>query len=321
MKFLATLKAAPRLLLEVPLKPVQGHRFQPTGFPDLGAATYQAGTAACLLVESAQSMANRLEKTIWDEGASSLVSEAQGLSHVVVKNADDKYLTSSITEAHRLNSPYIIKDPDLLAQVTKACGADVEGPLVPSALYKTLFKYDINALLHGVFLEKIAGRLRVARSISGFVEAENVTTVASGGVKNDHLDPTGKNLGTGSGDGFGNVPFHREEFTAGKITAYFNLDLQQIRAFGLGEAAEHLLITLALYKIRTFLDGHLRFRTACDFEVATEEITARRPDGFALPGAEDLGKALSEAIKACEGDMETSEVVYTKKATKKKKSA
>ena len=31
----------PRLLLEVPLKPLQGSRFQPTGFPDLGAATYR----------------------------------------------------------------------------------------------------------------------------------------------------------------------------------------------------------------------------------------------------------------------------------------
>jgi CRISPR-associated protein Csb1 len=30
------LKTAPRLLLEARLKPLQGHRFQPTGFADLG---------------------------------------------------------------------------------------------------------------------------------------------------------------------------------------------------------------------------------------------------------------------------------------------
>ena len=30
-----------RLLFTVPLRPVQGDRFQPTGFPNLGAATYQ----------------------------------------------------------------------------------------------------------------------------------------------------------------------------------------------------------------------------------------------------------------------------------------
>jgi len=35
------LKGVPRLLLEVELQPVQGDRFQPTGFPDLGAAIYE----------------------------------------------------------------------------------------------------------------------------------------------------------------------------------------------------------------------------------------------------------------------------------------
>mgnify|MGYP001555964026 FL=1 len=56
------LKDAPRLLVEAKLKPLQGTRFQPTGFPNLGAATYQGpGGVDMLLVESAQSMANRLE--------------------------------------------------------------------------------------------------------------------------------------------------------------------------------------------------------------------------------------------------------------------
>jgi len=31
----------PRLLLEAELKPVQGNRFQPTGFADLGPGRYQ----------------------------------------------------------------------------------------------------------------------------------------------------------------------------------------------------------------------------------------------------------------------------------------
>ena len=55
-----------RLLIEAQLKPIQGSRFQPTGFPDLGAAVFEAKTGQALLVESAQSMANRLEQTIWD---------------------------------------------------------------------------------------------------------------------------------------------------------------------------------------------------------------------------------------------------------------
>jgi len=36
------LKTAPRLLMEARLNPLQGDRFQPTGFADLGPARYQA---------------------------------------------------------------------------------------------------------------------------------------------------------------------------------------------------------------------------------------------------------------------------------------
>ena len=48
------LKHAPRILIEAALKPVVGTRIQPTGFPDLGPAVYDApdGTPT-LLVESA----------------------------------------------------------------------------------------------------------------------------------------------------------------------------------------------------------------------------------------------------------------------------
>jgi len=56
-----------RMLMDAEFAPVQGDRFQPTGFADLGAATYTLpdGTRM-LLVESAQSMANRLEATLLD---------------------------------------------------------------------------------------------------------------------------------------------------------------------------------------------------------------------------------------------------------------
>ena len=33
------LAAEPRLLMQLDLKPLQGNRFQPTGFPDLGPTT------------------------------------------------------------------------------------------------------------------------------------------------------------------------------------------------------------------------------------------------------------------------------------------
>src|SRR3954469_9468666 len=113
---LETLKTEPRILIEAALKPVAGTRIQPTGFPDLGPATYDApagdGTVVpTLLVESAQSMANRLEAVCWDEATDDIASELKGLPFVKVKLAglgDGTDTTCSLLEFHRLNSPYIM---------------------------------------------------------------------------------------------------------------------------------------------------------------------------------------------------------------------
>jgi CRISPR-associated protein Csb1 len=161
-------------------------------------------------------------------------------------------------------------------------------------LASTLLKLDPNALLHGVFLAKkdlAGGRLRLPRALSAFIEADMVRVAASGGVKNDAVNPSGD-----TAKGFGNVPFARDEYT-GEITAYFNLDLSQIRAFGLGENVEKLLIALALFKIQKFLDVGLRLRTACDLTFDGDPIVTR-PEKFLLPSCEDLKKDLPSLIKA-----------------------
>ncbi len=283
-----------RLLIEADLKPAQGSRFQPTGFPDLGAAVFETREGTRLLVESAQSMANRLEGTLWDEANGSL--RIPGLSYVKVVK-DDKYLTSSVTEAHRLNSPYILesKDKEFYGQLRKELDAMAEGPINRKILAATLLKYDVNSLLHGVFLAKsdlAGGRLRVARALTAFIEAEGVRVAASGGVKNDHVNPKGD-----AKTGFGNVPFQRDEYTADRIVAYFSLDLAQIRGYALGADVEKLLVVLALYKIRALLDGGLRLRTACDLDVLS--IKATRPKDFVLPPLGELATALKAQIGAC----------------------
>ncbi len=110
------LKSEPRILIEAALQPVAGTRIQPTGFPDLGPAVYDApdgkgGVIPTLLVESAQSMANRLEVVCWDEAADDIVPELKGLPFVKVKLAglgDGADTTCSLLEFHRLNSPYIM---------------------------------------------------------------------------------------------------------------------------------------------------------------------------------------------------------------------
>lgn len=290
-----------RLLFSVPVRPIQTHRFQPTGFPDLGAALYQVGDRRCLLVESAQSMANRLEAVCWDTASDELVEPLRGISYVRVER-DGSYLTSTITEAHRLNSPYILESSDksFATQLKSELSVLEKGPIDRRLLASTLFKYDVNSLLHGVFLAKkelAGGRLRVARALSSFIEAEGVQTALSGGVKNDHVDPSGD-----ARSGFGNVPFSREEFTAESITAHFNIDLGQIRGYGLDEAKTQLLILLAIYKVRALLDGDLRLRTACDFEVATPDIVTIKPADLRLPPLADLEQSVSTAIQNCSGD-------------------
>ena len=116
---------------------------------------------------------------------------------------------------------------------------------------------------------------------------------ASGGVKNDHVNPSGDTK-----TGFGNVPFSRDEYTAKEIMLFVNLDLDQIRGYGLAAESERLLIILALYKIRALLSGALRLRTACDLEPIDTEVIAVRPDGYALPSLEILSNALADAISA-----------------------
>ncbi len=306
---LAPIANVPRLLFEVPLRPLQGQRFQPTGFPGLGAATFQTANGQSLLVESAQSMANRLELTLWDAANSDLVSTASGLSHVRVLR-HGAFLTDTVLEAHRLNSPYLLegRDKSFFEMLKADLGGLEAGPIDRRKLATTLLKFDIGSLLHGVFLAKkelAGGRLRVARALSAFIEADGVRVAASGGVKNDHVNPSGDTKA-----GFGNVPFARDEFTADHITLYVNLDLSQIRGYGVGADAERLLILLALYKLRVLLDGSLRLRTACDLEPASDRIEARRPTSFVLPDAATLADALRPAIEACAHLMKVTELRY-----------
>jgi CRISPR-associated protein Csb1 len=303
VEFLRSLDALPRLLFSIPLRPVQGQRFQPTGFPGLGAATFQTRQGTSLLVESAQSMANRLEWVCWDEARQAPVAHLEGISHVTVQRGGS-FFTDTMLEAHRLNSPYLLASNDkiffneLKGQLT---GFE-EGPIDRRKLAGVLLDYDAGSLLHGVFLAKselAGGRLRVARALSAFIEADGVRTAASGGVKNDHINPSGDTK-----SGFGNVPFARDEFTAERITLFVNFDLALLRGYGLGPEVERMLTLLGLYKLAALLDRGLRLRTACDLERGGDGPThASRPSEFQLPSSEILGSALRTAISSVSSKM------------------
>lgn len=319
------LNSAPRLLMEAKLKPLQGHRFQPTGFADLGPARYTSpdGTEM-LLVESTQSVANRMELGCWDAAEQDLIADLRGLPYLKIIDANNRHCSNSLLEAHRINSEYVMKESRRVTitngqrnvaqksfneEFASEIGYEKDGRVDWQRFHKGLFRYDANSLIHGCFLEEIGGRLRATRILSGFIEASGIASAESGGVKNNIVQPELKG-------GEGNVPFHRTEFVAKEINIYFNLDLALLCGYGLATETEQknlddwkkmdgksrgerpfvfstpekFLIALSLFKVRRFLSAGLRLRTACDLEV-DGDLTVTRPNGFQIP---DEAKLLAE---------------------------
>ncbi len=298
---------SPRVLLKADLEPALGHRFQPTGFADLGAAEYSTpdGSKRMLLVESAQSVANRLEKTCLDGDGPDIDPDLEGLPYVaaILKGPEGTVRTSSLIEAHRIGSPYFLLNKQFKATITERMAYNPKRPLDWKKIYETLFHYDPNSLIHGVFLSLLeGGRVRTPRALTGFIEAENVQPVVSGGVKNSPVDPKGElqvaDADPGEKGIYSNVPYARVEYVASSITAYFNLDVALIRGYGLPEAATHLLISLALLKIRRFLGAHLRLRTNCDLRLVAD-VRCEAPAGFLVPEEAVLLDKAKEGITAC----------------------
>lgn len=320
-----------RILINASLKPVQGSRFQPTGFPDLGAGEFRLhdGTSS-LVVESPQSVTNHLEQHCLTADGRGFVDALTGLSIVHVKDKNGNYLTNSVLEGHRVASPYVIGGDKNRTEVGKEFDNldSKSNPLADrSKIIETLFKYDVNSLLHGAWLSRIGeGRIKIPRAISTFIEADNVSTAVYGGVKKDHVTTSTKNVkkdtnvGSDENDpskneekrdassGMGSIPFARVEYTAEKITAYFNIDLAQLKNYGLGSDKTELLEKLALWKIKKFLESPFRPRTACDLMVGDDiEIT---PNNFEIPSSSDLDSSLRDLISKCGDSMIETSVVY-----------
>jgi CRISPR-associated protein Csb1 len=222
------------------------------------------------------------------------------LPYVRVVNADGVFLSSSRLEAHRLASAYIMngsvggkKGEDWLEE---RLGLVKGQPLDYRAIARACFALDPVSLVHGVFFARKAWpwQPKVARAVTSFVEARDVAPVVSGGVKRDVVINEAKEGATA--EGYGTVPHHRVEYTAGSITAYFTVDHAQFRSYGLSEPATALLEALADFEIATLLDRGLRLRTRCDLVVSV--VRGERPDAgeaaqrvekFAADCADELG--------------------------------
>lgn len=312
-----TVSTATRQIFDVPLQPAVGSRIQPTGFPDLGAAIFKKPDGRdgdgnprwrdALLVESAQSMANHLEARGWDDHEQAPVETLRGLPYVEVRSGDGDYLTSSRTEAHRLASAFVRNSKmegdgtAMVEWIRDRLELEDDRPLAPRHIARQVFALDPLCLVHGVFFSDKAwpGQPKVKRAVTAFVEAADVEPVHSGGVK---MDDVRHKIGEkqGSQEGYGTIPYHRTEYVAHEIIASFEIDLAQIRAYGLGEAASELLVDIARWEIRALLDAGLRLRTACDLEVAAPEVADR--GGEPLPPLIELTERVTAGIDAV-GDL------------------
>jgi CRISPR-associated protein Csb1 len=298
---------AHRTVLRVHLRPLIGHRFQPTGFPDLGAAEFESDNGRALLVESAQSMANRLEATTWNDAGAQQVEELNGLPYVRIVDGNGDFLSASRLEAHRIASAYIMlgthqgtKGEDWLRE---RLSLQVGRPLDHRAVARACFALDPLSLVHGVFFARKAWpwQPKIARAVTSFIEAYQVRPAVSGGVKRDSVINEAKEGATA--EGYGTVPHHRVEYTAKTITAYFSIDHTQLRSYGLSDAGTALLEALVDFEIGALLDGGLRLRTACDLDVV--DIDGQRPD------TDDAVRRIGKLIPECATELgPVTEVVW-----------
>lgn len=318
-----------RLLLEIPLRPALGARFQPTGFPDIGAALFKRpitrsdgtpGWQNALLVESTQSMANRLEATAWDSGADAPFPLFDGLPYVRVARGDDgEYLTSSRSEAHRLASAFVkestLDGAPVKSVISQRLGLRDDAPIPPRHIARAVFALDPFCLLHGVFFadKDWPGQPKISRAVTGFVEALDVERADSGGVKKDHVRHSLSDDAGGTAEGYGTVPYHRTEWTARQIIASFALDRRQLASYGLSEAATALLEAIALWEIRSLVEDGLRLRTACDF---VEDIDLGDLGLAELP---QLEKRISDAKSGCTEELGAGQPIEVRWESRKKK--
>lgn len=130
-------------------------------------------------------------------------------------------------------------------------------------VFSTLFRYDPNALVHGVLFPP--WQIKIPRMLTAHLEAFGASRVGRSGVKFDRLGKTTS----------GQPIFAVDDATAREIRATFILDLALVRSFGrtngdstlgLKEEQKEFLVALALWKIHRLLASPFRFRSGCHLE-------------------------------------------------------
>ncbi len=259
------------------------------------------------IVDSPASMANHLESVCMRSAHDfDLVDDLAGMPYLrcitgqieASKLKSKQVVVTSLTEGHRIASTYFlgIKAREKNKEVVKAgqiVGEDRSlsaqtfgdelvkqfGIVLPDSnrahppaerwwdVFKTIFKYDPNALVHGVLFPQ--WQIKIPRFLTAHLEAFGASRVDRSGVKFDRLGKTTS----------GQPIFAVDDATAREIRATFVLDLAFLRSFGrkgandstlgLSDKQKEFLVALALWKINRLLGQPFRFRSGCYLECQT----------------------------------------------------
>ena len=267
------------------------------------------------IVDSAASMANHLESVcLASEHSLELASELAGMPYVECRTDDGwpnvpadgkgpkQLVVTTLSEAHRLASTYFLdgkvvengkpgerKFGDVLREEFKIAPLDKKSHPLPEqwwTVFKTIFRYDPNSLVHGVLFPAMG--IKLPRMLTAHLEALGASRIRSSGVKFDKLGKTSS----------GQAIFSVDEETASEIIATFVVDLALLRSFGrrgrgLSDEQKEFLLALALWKIERLLRGPFRYRTNCDLEL--HELRMRGGEDPVDPPAIDITSAIKRA--------------------------
>lgn len=188
------------LIVKASLTPVgDTDRFQPAGFPEVGHVIYDAPRSDAdgnrfkekiCVVDSPASMANHLE-TVCVAGAGSieLHSDLGRLPYVICQTDGEVDVVSTFTEGHRLASDYFLdatQDGKSFRDVLRSGFEIVEVKkdktyFIPPAkwwkIYKTIFDFDPNSLVHGVMFAK--EQIKISRLLTAHLEAFGASRVGA----------------------------------------------------------------------------------------------------------------------------------------------
>jgi len=259
-----------RVIITAQLTLANGAFLQPTGFPDIGSCIYTDadGKKRCL-VESEQSMANRLE-AVCIRAPGYWIDELKQLPVVEVRDTNDALLATNVTEPHRIASSYVLQGKlngsDVKDLLTTKLGLERGGSNWPldkrDVLEKLVFALDPAALLHGFqFVQWDFVGLRQTRLLSARLEcvlAEEDPEVHYGMVKFDAIEPENtKEKKANKGQSI--AAKSRIVPTRDGIQATFDIDLLGLKNLALGDQEKKFLLALTLWKIGAFLSNKPAF--------------------------------------------------------------